>query len=208
MAKLAVLDIKGQQIDTVNLPDEVFSGYVNTDVIHQAVVMYQACQLQGTACVKERNDVQGGGKKPFRQKGTGQARQGSRRSPLFVGGGKVHGPQPREYRYDIPKKIRVAALRETLKSKFQDQTLMCVADIATVMSKTKEFAQFLKALKIKGKTLAAFDGSDASITRASNNIPFFTLRRAQDVNAYDILRNKNVLVTKTALNNLLDRVTK
>jgi large subunit ribosomal protein L4 len=120
----------------------------------------------------------------------------------------VHGPTPHEFRYAIPAKMRTAALRETLKAKLQDQTLLCVDDLATAMSKTKEFAQVLKTLNIKGKTVAALDGSDTSITRVSRNIPFFTLFRAQDMNAYDIMRNKNVLVTRTAMNNLIDRVTK
>lgn len=208
MAKLAILDIQGKQVDTLEMPDEIFTGEVKADIIHQAVLMYQAGQRQGTACTKERNDVSGGGKKPFRQKGTGQARQGSRRSPLFVGGGKVHGPQPRDYSYTIPKKIRIAALRETLKAKYKDQNLICIDDIQKGMEKTKEFAQVLKALNIKGKIIAALDGSDDSINRVSRNIRFFTLMRSQDVNAYDIMKNKNILVTKTAMNKLLDRVTK
>lgn len=208
MAKLAIFDTTGKQIDTLEMPDEIFSGDVKADIIHQAVVMYQACQRQGTAQIKERNDVSGGGKKPFRQKGTGQARQGSRRSPLHVGGGKVHGPQPHDFGYTLPKKIKMAALRETLKAKYKDQNIVCIDDLKSGMEKTKEFVQVLKALNIKGKVVAALDGSDESINRVSRNIRFFTLMRSQDVNAYDVMRNKNMLVTRTAMNNLLNRVTK
>lgn len=208
MTKLAVLDKNGSKIESIDLPDEVFGGRINTDVLHQAIVMYQASLRQGNASTKERADVSGGGKKPYRQKGTGQARAGSSRSPLWKGGGVTFGPHPRDFGYTIPKKIKKASLRESLKAKSQSNNIHCVGDIKDSFNKTKEFAKFLDGLKLKGKILAVLDGSDESIVRASRNIPSFNLMRAQDVNAYDILRNKNLLVTKTAFQNLLERVTK
>lgn len=207
MTRLPVLDKKGSEIESIDLPDDIFGGRLNADVIHQAVVMYQASLRQGNASTKERADVRGGGKKPYRQKGTGQARAGSSRSPLWHGGGVTFGPHPRNFSYTIPKKIRKAALRESLKAKCQDNDLLCVHDIKDSFSKTKEFAKFLDGLKLKGKILAVLDGSDESVARASRNIPSFNLMRAQDVNAYDILRNKKLLVTKTAFQNLLGRLT-
>lgn len=207
MAKFSVFNKEGKA-SAMELPDEIFGVPVNKSVIHQATVMYHNNLREGQASTKERADVSGGGKKPWRQKGTGRSRQGSIRSPLWHGGGVVFGPHPREFRYSIPKKIRVVALRETLNAKYQTQNLHCMDDIKEPLKKTKEFAAILKAIKLKGRVLALLDGSDASIVRVSNNIPYFQLMRAQDVTAFDILRNKNLLVTKTALKTLLSRVKK
>lgn len=206
MAKLDVLDKKGSKTESIDLPEEIFGGRLNADVIHQAVVMYQASLRQGNASTKERADVSGGGKKPYRQKGTGQARAGSSRSPLWKGGGVTFGPHPRDFGYTIPKQIRKAALRESLKAKCQDNDLLCVADIKESFNKTKEFAKFLDGLSLKGKILAVLDGSDESVRRVSRNIPSFKLMRAQDVNAYDILRCKKLLVTKTAFQSIVERI--
>lgn len=208
MAKFPIHSIEGKETDLIDLPDDIFGVAVNQDVIHQAVLMYQASLRQGNASTKTRKDVSGGGKKPWRQKGTGRARHSSIRSPLWHKGGVVFGPHPRDFSYTIPLKIRKAALRESLNAKFQAKNLICVDDVKKPLSKTKEFAKVLENLKLKngGKILAMLDGSDLSIPRVSRNIPFFNLIRSQDVNAYDILRNKKVLITKTAFKKLLERV--
>ena len=206
MAKVVVYNLQGKEHGSVELPDEIFSGKVNQDVLHQAVVMYQACLRQGTASTKQRGDVSGGGIKPFRQKGTGRARAGSSRSPLWKKGGVVFGPTPREFRYSIPQKIRQAALRESLKAKYQDKNLLCIDDVKDSLKKTKEFAKILKALKVEGRTVAVLDGSHDTISLVSRNIPTFNLMRAQDINAYDILRHKKLMVTTTGLNRLLERI--
>ena len=206
MAKVTVFNKSGKENGSLELPDEIFAGKVNTDVLHQAVVMYQACLRQGTASTKQRGDVSGGGIKPFRQKGTGRARAGSSRSPLWKKGGIVFGPTPRDFSYSIPKKIRRAALRESLKVKYQNQNLLCIDEVKDAFKKTKDFAGILKALKVQGRTIALLDGSNESVARVSRNIPSFHLMRAQDVNAYDILRHKKLLVTKTALDRLLERI--
>jgi len=205
---LAILNKQGKQTDKINLPEGVFGKRVNTDVIHQAVVMYQACQRQGTASTKERADVSGGGAKPYRQKGTGRARAGSSRSPLWHGGGVTFGPHPRNFNYTIPKKVKKAALRESLNAKFQSEDLLCVDELKDKFSKTKEVAKILTALKLKGKTLALLDGCDDSIRLASRNIPRFSIMRSEDVNAYDIMRNRKVLLTKKAFDNLIKRIEK
>ena len=206
MPKLKVFDKSGKEKGQISLPDEIFGEDVNTDVIHQAIVMYRANSRQGNASTKERSDVRGGGKKPFRQKGTGQARQGSTRSPLWPGGGKVFGPHPRDFSYAVPKNVRRAALRESLNAKYKEEDLICLEDVKGVFNKTKEFAQILKLLKLRGKILACLDGCDATVTRVSSNIGSFSLMRAQDVNAYDVLSNKKILVSKTALQQLIDRL--
>jgi large subunit ribosomal protein L4 len=206
MSSLPVFDSEGKRVESVELPDDMFGEDVNTDVIHQAVVMYQASLRQGNASTKERGAVSGGGKKPFRQKGTGRARQGSIRSPLWKGGGVVFGPHPRDFGYTVPQKVRKTALRESLKAKHKSEDMVCVDDLKNSFDKTKEFAQILKNLSLKGNILALLDGSDASIVRVSRNIPFFRLMRSRDVSAYDILRHKKILVTKTALSNLMERI--
>lgn len=206
MAKLTVHDITGKETGSLQLPDNIFGVKVNEAVIHQAVVMYLANQRQGTASTKTRGEVSGGGKKPWRQKGTGRARAGSSRSPLWHKGGVVFGPHPREYGYSITKKTRIAALRASLNAKFQADQLVCVEDIKLNNGKTKEVASILKAFKLKGNTLALFDGAANDVTLASRNIPFLNLSRASDINAYDVLKNKTVLVTKSAIENLLKRI--
>ncbi|MDO8580957.1 MAG: 50S ribosomal protein L4 [Candidatus Omnitrophota bacterium] len=206
MAKFPVLDIAGKEKETIELPDAIFGQSVNRHVLHQAIVKYLASARQGNAATKTRGEVSGGGKKPWRQKGTGRARHGSSRSPLWVGGGVIFGPHPRDFSYDIPKKIKRVALRESLNAKYQDKDLLCVVDLKDPLSKTKEFAKILNALKLKGKILALLDGCDPSILRSSRNIGHFHIMRSEDVNAYDILKNKKLLVTKTAVKNLLVRV--
>ena len=208
MSKFPILNIEGKEIDSIELPDDIFGGKVKKDILHQAVIMYQATKRQGTLGVKDRGAVSGGGKKPFRQKGTGRARAGSNRSPLWADGGVVFGPVMRDFGYTLPKKIKTAALRESLAAKFQDKDLVCVTDISKSFSKTKDFSKILANLKLKGKILALLDGSDESIQRVSNNIGQFSLLRTQDVNAYDILKCKKLLVTKSAVQKLIDRIKK
>ena len=206
MLKLSVLSKSGKEVDSIELPKEIFGVPVNTDVLHQAMVMHQAALRQGNASTKERGAVSGGGKKPWRQKGTGRARAGSSRSPLWYGGGVVFGPHPRDFGYTIPKKIKRAALRESLNAKFQNKNLICLEDLKGKLGKTKEFAQILTALKLQGKILALLDGCDDSVKLASRNLPRFEMLRCEDVNAYDVLRNKNLLLTKTSLSKILERV--
>lgn len=208
MVTLPVLNKKGKETAQMELSEEIFGKKVNEGVIHQAVVMYQASERQGTASTKTRKEVSGGGKKPYRQKGTGRARQGSTRAPQFIGGGIVFGPHPRDFGYTLPKKIRRLALKESLNAKYQDGQLIFIEELTDKFEKTKDFAAVLKALKLQGKTLALLDGCDLSIGLASRNIPRFEILRAEDVTAYDILRNKNLVLTKTAFDKVLARINK
>ena len=206
MPELNVVDIKGKKAASVELPKEQFGVHVHDAVIHQAVVMYNANQRQGTVSTKTRSEVSGGGKKPWAQKGTGRARQGSTRSPLWKKGGIIFGPKPRDFGYSVSKKTRVAALRESLNAKFLGNNLLCVDNLEVPSGKTKDFEAILKNLKVEGRTLAVLDGTNEKTLLASRNIARLTLVRAIDANASDIMNNKNVLVTKEALKTLLKRI--
>lgn len=209
MATLPVFNKDGKQTDKFEISDEIFGAAVNQDVIHQAVVMYQACLRQGTVATKDRAEVSGGGRKPWRQKGTGRARQSSIRSPLWRGGGVVFGPMPRDFGYTIPKKIRKAALREGLNAKYQDKKVCLITEFKDKFSKTKEFVKILENLKLTdGKILALLDGCDGSVQLVSRNIARFNIMRAQDVNVYDIMRSKTLLATTAAFSKLLERIAK
>ena len=206
MPELNVVDIKGEKAASIELPKEKFGVHVQDAVIHQAVVMYNANHRQGTASTKTRSEVSGGGKKPWAQKGTGRSRQGSTRSPLWKKGGIAFGPKPRDFGYSVPKKVRLAALRESLNAKFLGNSLVCVDQLEVTSGKTREFAAILKNLKVQGRTLAVLDGTNEKTLLASRNIARLTLARAVDVNAADIMNNKNVLVTQEALKTLLKRI--
>ena len=208
MLKLPVYNKDGKETDSIELPAEIFGNAVNQDVLHQAILMYQAALRSGHASTKERGQVSGGGRKPWRQKGTGRARAGSTRSPLWHKGGIVFGPHPRDFSYSLPKKIKAVALRESLNDKYAGKNLFCVDELKEKVSKTKEFVKILSNLKLEGKILALLDGCDASVFLASRNIRAFNIKRAIDVNAHDVLLNKKLLVTRAAFKNLLKRVSK
>ena len=206
MPKLIVYNMDGKEAGAIDLP-ESFAKAVNSAVIHQAIVMYQANQRQGTLDTKIRSEVSGGNKKPFRQKGTGRARQGSTRSPLMHHGGIVFGPHPRDFSYSVPKKIRTAALREALNAKFKDESLVCVDQMDVKSGKTKDFIAILKTFKVNGKkVLALFDDCKKEVTLASRNVRGFRLAVVGEVNALDILKNNKVLATKSAMEKLLKRL--
>ena len=205
-SELSILDLTGVKKGSLPCPEGWDKDQINTDVIHQATVMYLANTRQGNASTKERGSVHGGGKKPFKQKGTGRARQGSTRSPVSYSGGVVFGPHPRDFGYRVPKKILQASLREVLKNKFQEGKIICLADINKDLKKTKEFSEILKKFSIKGSTLALLEGSHESVYRTSRNIPHFEIMRAQDVTSYDIIKNKNLLLTQTAFKTLMERI--
>jgi len=206
MPALAVYNKDGKEVERLQLPEEVFDGQFNQDLVHQAVVMYQTNLRQGTASVKERGAVSGGGIKPWRQKGTGRARAGSIRAPNWHKGGVVFGPLPRDFSYSIPQKVRRAALKHSLNAKLAANELKVIDEFDQKLNKTKEFAAILKTLKVHGKILALLDGCDNSIFRVSRNIDQFEIKRSEDVNAYDVLRNKTVLVTKAAFKKILKRI--
>ncbi len=206
MPELAVVNVEGKKSASVKLPEEQFGVHVHDAVIHQAVVMYRANQRQGNVSTKDRGEVSGGGKKPWAQKGTGRARAGSSRSPLWKKGGIAFGPKPRDFSFDVPRKVRIAALRESLNAKFLSNDLVCVDEVSVPSGKTRDFSKILADVKAQGRVLVVMDGADAKTLLAGRNLARVTLSRASDVNALDIMDHKVLLVTKTAMQTLLKRI--
>lgn len=200
MPKVALYDIKGSQVGEIELNDSVFGVDINTHVMYEAVKNYLANQRQGTQSAKTRAEVRGGGRKPWRQKGTGRARQGSIRSPQWKGGGVVFAPKPRDYSYSIPKKVKRLALKSALSSKVQDQEIIVVDSLALEQAKTKEMVKVLNNLKANKKTLIVIPERDEAVVRAAANIPGVKTAYVNTINVYDILNCDSFLITREAVN--------
>jgi large subunit ribosomal protein L4 len=206
---LKVINTSGKSVSDYTLDPLVFDGLVNTDLIHQAVVSYQANQRKGLANTKTRGEVRGGGRKPWRQKGTGRARVGSIRSPLWKGGGVTFGPKPHSFRKDFPKKMKTLAFKSALNAKQIAEEIVILDSLNMTSHKTKEFAKILKNLKItKGRTRFVTESLDLNSRRSSSNIKDVSLARAVDVHTTDILNCKKLIITKGALEAIEGRVKK
>lgn len=205
ISSITIFNSKGKEVEKFELNKELFTGEVNKDALYQFVRMYNANQRRGTASTKTRSDVSGGGKKPWRQKGTGRARAGSSRSPLWRGGGKVFGPHPRDFHYDIPKKIKRIALLSSLNSKILDEKLIGIDSIVLAEPKTKQFQAIIDALKLEGRSLFVLDTVDEKTKRASRNIESVTLRNYKDFNPVDVLKCNTIVVLKAALEKIPER---
>lgn len=199
MPEVAVYNMEGEQVGTVALSDRVFGVKPNHDLMHRYVVMYLANQRQGTAATKNRAAVRGGGRKPWRQKGTGRARHGSIRSPLWVGGGVVFGPQPRDYRQSMPKKARRAALRSALSAKAQAAQVVVVDELTFAEPKTRAMVSVLGNLNVDGKALVVTGERDRNVYLSARNIPGVNSAAALDLNAYEVLNHDYLVLTKGAL---------
>ncbi|MTT32767.1 50S ribosomal protein L4 [Terrilactibacillus sp. BCM23-1] len=198
MPKLVVLDQKGSEVGNIELADSVFGIEPNEHVLYQAIVMQQASRRQGTHATKNRSAVRGGGRKPWRQKGTGRARQGSIRSPQWVGGGTVFGPTPRSYSYKLPKKARRLAIKSALSSKVKDNEVVVLDNLAFEAPKTKEFSNVLTNLSVTKKALIVTSELDESVVLSSRNIPGVTVLTAPEVNVLDVVSHDKLIVTKEA----------
>jgi large subunit ribosomal protein L4 len=198
-----VLTTGGAVKGTVELPDSVFGAKGKPGAVWESVRSFLANQRQGTASTKTRAEVSGTGKKPYRQKHTGMARHGSRRSPIFRKGGIVFGPKPRDYRVDLPKKIRRAALLAALSARKEANAVRVVEDFQLSAPKTKEMAGVLKSLGLAGKVLLLVGESSATMTRASRNIPGLTVMPSRLVNPYAVLKHEQVVFTETGLKHLV-----
>lgn len=199
MAEISIYNMNGQSVGKMELDKKIFNGEVNKAVLYQIVKMYEANLRQGNASTKTRSDVSGGGKKPWKQKGTGRARAGTIRSPLWRGGGIVFGPHPRDYSYSLPKAVKRLALVSSLNSKLNDKELIVVDDLKISGPKTKEMAAALKNLKAQTRPLLVLDEKNEAISRASRNIPRLILRDYRTLNAYDIVRQHKLVLTQKAL---------
>ncbi|BAC12076.1 50S ribosomal protein L4 [Oceanobacillus iheyensis] len=198
MPKVALLKQDGSNVGDIELNDSVFGIEPNTHVLHEAVVMQRASLRQGTHAVKNRSEVRGGGRKPWRQKGTGRARQGSTRSPQWVGGGTVFGPTPRSYSYKLPKKVRRLALRSALSSKVNEESLLVLENISIDAPKTKEIVNILKGLQVDAKALIVLSEKDETVIRSANNLQNVTVLTVEELNILDLLMHDKLIITKDA----------
>lgn len=203
MPKVAVYNIEGEQVGDLDLKDEVFGVEVNEALMHQAVVRYLANQRQGTVSTKTRGEVSGGGRKPWRQKGTGRARHGSTRSPIWVGGGTVFGPKPRDYRQAMPKKARRAALRSALSAKVADGELIVLEglkDLGLERPRTREMAALIRRLDLEGKRpLFVLAEPDKTLYLSARNLPGVDTETVDRLNVYKVLRHGHVVLAREAV---------
>lgn len=199
MPKVALYNQNGSQVGDIELNDSVFGIEPNNNVIFDAVVMQRASLRQGTSKVKNRSEVRGGGRKPWRQKGTGRARQGSIRSPQWRGGGTVFGPVPRSYSYKLPKKVRRLAIKSALSNKVLEEKILVLETLTFDAPKTKEFVAVLKNLSVGKKALVVTDGSDVNVALSARNIPGITVVDANGVNVLDVVSHDQLIITKAAV---------
>ena len=199
MAKTQVLNLKGDKVKDLTLKDSVWNAEVNESVMHDAIVLAQASLRQGTADTKTRSEVSGGGRKPYRQKGTGNARQGSIRAPHYPGGGIVFGPHPRSYDIKQNRKERRLALKSALSSKYQDKELVIVENLNVETNKTKAFAEVLKNLKIDGKVLVVFDEFNENLVLASSNVKNVEVLNVSEINVLDLVAASYLLIDESSV---------
>ena len=199
MPKVAVYNIDRQQVGDIELNDNVFGVEVNGGLLHQAVVMQLVSQRLGTHATKTRAFVRGGGRKPWKQKGTGRARSGSRRSPLWVGGGTVFGPHPRSYAFSMPRKQRRLAIKCALSDKVQEDSLFVLDALDFEAPKTKQVVKLLQTFEIDNKALIITAEEAENVERSSRNIPGVIAINTRGLNVYDILNHDKLFVTKDAV---------
>ena len=198
MANVSVYNMEGKEVGAIELSDAVFGVEVNEHLVHMAVVQQLANNRQGTQKAKTRSEVSGGGRKPWRQKGTGHARQGSTRSPQWTGGGVVFAPVPRDYSFKINKKEKRAALKSVLTSRVLDNKLIVVDELKFDEIKTKKFQAVMDNLKVK-KALVVIADNDEKITMSARNIPTVKTALVNSINVYDILKGDTLVLTKDAV---------
>ena len=198
MAKVSVFNMQGAEVDTMELNDAVFGVEVNEHLVHMAVLQQLANNRQGTQKAKTRSEVSGGGRKPWRQKGTGHARQGSTRAPQWTGGGVVFAPTPRDYSFKMNKKEKRLALKSVLTDAVNNNKLIVVDELKMDEIKTKQFKNVLDSLKVEG-ALVVLEGKNETVERSARNIPFVKTSYTNCINVYDILKYKTVVATRAAV---------
>ena len=201
MANVSVYNIEGKEVGSLELNDAIFGVEINEHLVHMAVVQQLANNRQGTQKAKTRSEVSGGGRKPWRQKGTGHARQGSTRAPQWTGGGIVFAPKPRDYSFKMNKKEKRAALKSALTSRVVDSKIVVLDEIKFNEIKTKNFANVMKNLKLD-KALMVIGDNDANVILSARNIPDVKVSQPNTINVYDILKYNTVVATKTAVANI------
>ena len=201
MAKVSVFNMEGKEVGTMDLNDSIFAVEINEHLVHMAVVQQLANNRQGTQKAKTRSEVSGGGRKPWRQKGTGHARQGSTRSPQWTGGGVVFAPTPRDYSFKLNKKEKRAALKSVLTSAVNENKFIVVDELKLDSIKTKDFAKVLTNLNVE-KALVVLDSNDKNVVMSAKNIPTVKTALTNTINVYDILKYNTVVVTKAAVDQI------
>ena len=199
MAKVSVYNMKGDEVGNIELNDEIFGADVNEHLIYMAVKQQLANRRQGTQKAKTRSEVSGGGRKPWRQKGTGQARQGSTRSPQWTGGGVVFAPVPRDYSFKMNKKEKRAALKGALTDKVQKGSIIVLDELKMEEKKTKAFAEVMKNIKAEGKSYVVIGDNDQNVILSARNLPGVKTSVSDLINVYDIMNAKTLVVTKEAV---------
>ena len=201
MANVSVYNIEGKEVGSIELNDAVFGVEVNEHLVHMAVVNQLANNRQGTQSAKTRSEVSGGGRKPWRQKGTGHARQGSTRSPQWTGGGVVFAPKPRDYSFKMNKKEKRIALLSALSSKVADNKIVVLDAFNLDEVKTKKFAEVMSNLKVE-KALLVIEGENKNVVLSGRNIPTVKVSATNEINTYDVLKYETLVVTKAAVEKL------
>jgi len=199
VANVKILDKNGSEVGSMELNDNIFAVEVNEHVMHQAVVQYLANQRQGTKGTKTRAEVRGGGRKPWRQKGTGRARQGSIRAPQWKGGGVVFAPKSRDYSFKLNKKVKRLALKSALTSKVNDNNLIVLEDLKLEQIKTKDMKNVLNNIKVSSKALVVLEEGNENAVLSARNIPDVKTASVNTINVYDILKYDFLVVTKEAV---------
>ena len=201
MANVSVYNIEGKEVGSIELNDAVFGVEVNEHLVHMAVVNQLANNRQGTQSAKARSEVSGGGRKPWRQKGTGHARQGSTRSPQWTGGGVVFAPKPRDYSFKMNKKEKRAALCSALSSKVAESQIIVLDEFKLDEIKTKKFVEVMNNLKAS-KALVVLEGENKNVVLSGRNIPTVKVTATNEINTYDVLKYETLVVTKAAVEKL------
>lgn len=199
MPKVALYNQEGTKVGEVELNESIFGIEPNNHVLFEAIVMQRASQRQGTAKVKTRAEVRGGGRKPWRQKGTGRARQGSIRSPQWRGGGTVFGPVPRSYSYKLPKKVRRLAIKSALSTKVLEESVLVLEALSFETPKTKEFVGVLSNLPVGKKALVVTENVNENVALSARNIPGVTVIDANSLNVLDVVGHNTLIITKAAV---------
>lgn len=198
MANVAVYNMEGKEVDKIELNDSIFGVEINEHLVHMAVLQQLANKRQGTQKAKTRSEVRGGGRKPWRQKGTGHARQGSTRSPQWTGGGVVFAPTPRDYSFKLNKKEKRAALKSALTSRVVENKFVVVDELKLDEIKTKKFVEVLKNLNVE-KALVILNDIDEKVIASAANIPTVKTTQTNELNVFDVLKYDTVVVTKAAV---------
>ncbi len=201
MAKIAVYDINKNQVSEKEISDAVFNVDVRGYLIHDMVRYQLAARRQGTSSSKTRSEVAGGGKKPYKQKGTGNARQGCIRAPHYVGGGAAFGPSPRDYQFKLNRKVKKAALKSALSARFQDSKLTVLNALELEKISTKSFAEILGRFELN-KALVVIEGDNPKVELSARNLPFVKVLKAEGVNVYDVMKYPNLVITEGAVSQL------